>query len=221
MPLHIEKELNAMLDRGFSPELVEKLVACRQARWKARGHIDNEKREPLLWAALIPLLTPQQKDTLEAIQAGRRQIYPLLAKFAFHNGLLTGFQQHFSPEPLTSAFLELVNHQVLERTRLCPPYQRAKEENNTLSEQLRQELEDPAQNLWIELDLLWEDLEYGLALEAFHLGYRAAQHTLKAAVGHDAVTGMLHDILLTEYDLGVLRTSMEQERMDAAAPPEE
>ena len=47
MPLHIEKELNAMLDRGFSPELVEKLVACRQARWKARGHIDNEKREPL------------------------------------------------------------------------------------------------------------------------------------------------------------------------------
>ncbi len=28
MPLHIEKELNAMLDRGFSPELVEKLVAC-------------------------------------------------------------------------------------------------------------------------------------------------------------------------------------------------
>ena len=91
MPLHIEKELNAMLDRGFSPELVEKLVACRQARWKARGHIDNEKREPLLWAALIPLLTPQQKDTLEAIQAGRRQIYPLLAKFAFHNGLLTGF----------------------------------------------------------------------------------------------------------------------------------
>ena len=46
MPLHIEKELNAMLDRGFSPELVEKLVACRQARWKARGHIDNEKREP-------------------------------------------------------------------------------------------------------------------------------------------------------------------------------
>ena len=62
---------------------------------------------------------------------------------------------------------------------------------------------------------------YGLALEAFHLGYRAALHTLKAAVGHDAVTGMLHDILLTEYDLGVLRTSMEQERMDAAAPPEE
>lgn len=221
MPLHIEKELNAMLDRSFSPELVEKLVACRQARWKARGHIDNEKREPLLWAALTPLLTPQQKDTLEAIQAGRRQIYPLLAKFAFHNGLLTGFQQHFSPEPLTSAFLELVNHQVLERTHLCPPYQRAKEENNTLSEQLRQELEDPAQNLWIELDLLWEDLEYGLALEAFHLGYRAALHTLKAAVGHDAVTGMLHDILLTEYDLGVLRTSMEQERMDAAAPPEE
>ena len=86
---------------------------------------------------------------------------------------------------------------MLERTRLCPPYQRAKEENNTLSEQLRQELEDPAQNLWIELDLLWEDLEYGLALEAFHLGYRAALHTLKAAVGHDAVTGMLHDILLT------------------------
>ena len=66
MPLHIEKELNAMLDRSFSPELVEKLVACRQARWKARGHIDNEKREPLLWAALTPLLTPQQKDTLEA-----------------------------------------------------------------------------------------------------------------------------------------------------------
>ena len=114
-----------------------------------------------------------------------------------------------------------MNHQVLERTHLCPPYQRAKEENNTLSEQLRQELEDPAQNLWIELDLLWEDLEYGLALEAFHLGYRAALHTLKAAVGHDAVTGMLHDILLTEYDLGVLRTSMEQERIDAAAPPEE
>ena len=92
---------------------------------------------------------------------------------------------------------------------------------NTLSEQLRQELEAPAQNLWIELDLLWEDLEYGLALEAFHLGYRAALHTLKAAVGHDAVTGMLHDILLTEYDQGVLRTSLEQERMDAAAPPEE
>ena len=143
MPLHIEKELNAMLDRGFSPELVEKLVACRQARWKARGHIDNEKREPLLWAALIPLLTPQQKDTLEAIQAGRRQIYPLLAKFAFHNGLLTGFQQHFSPEPLTSAFLELVNHQVLERTHLCPPYQRAKEENNALSEQLARNWRTP------------------------------------------------------------------------------
>ena len=61
MPLHIEKELNAMLDRGFSPELVEKLVACRQARWKARGHIDNEKREPLLWAALTPLLTPSRR----------------------------------------------------------------------------------------------------------------------------------------------------------------
>ena len=62
---------------------------------------------------------------------------------------------------------------------------------------------------------------FGGGKEAFHLGYRAALHTLKAAVGHDAVTGMLHDILLTEYDLGVLRTSMEQERMDAAAPPEE
>ena len=62
---------------------------------------------------------------------------------------------------------------------------------------------------------------FGGGKEAFHLGYRAALHTLKAAVGHDAVTGMLHDILLTEYDLGVLRTSMEQERIDAAAPPEE
>lgn len=30
---------------------------------------------------------------------------------------------------------------------------------------------------------------------------------------------MLHDILLTEYDLGVLRTSMEQERMDARRAP--
>lgn len=221
MPLHIEKELNAMLDRSFSPELVEKLVACRQARWKARGHIDNEKQEPMLLAALVPLLTPQQKDTLDAIQTGRRQIHTPLAQFAFHNGLLTGFQQYFSPEPLPSAFLELVNHQVLERTRQYPPYQKAKEENNALSEQFRQELENPAQDLWEDLDLLWEDLEYGLALEAFHLGYRAALHTLNAAVGHEAVTGMLHDILLTEYDLGVLRTSMEQERIDAAAPPEE
>mgnify|MGYP000426480254 CR=1 FL=1 len=220
MPLHIEKELNAMLDRGFSPELVEKLVACRQARWKPGATSTTKSGNPCSGRP-DPAPDPPAEGHPGGHPGGRRQIYPLLAKFAFHNGLLTGFQQHFSPEPLTSAFLELVNHQVLERTRLCPPYQRAKEENNTLSEQLRQELEDPAQNLWIELDLLWEDLEYGLALEAFHLGYRAALHTLKAAVGHDAVTGMLHDILLTEYDLGVLRTSMEQERMDAAAPPEE
>ena len=74
MPLHIEKELNAMLDRGFSPELVEKLVACRQARWKARGHIDNEKREPLLWAALTPLLTPQQDVYKRQSQSRRQQV---------------------------------------------------------------------------------------------------------------------------------------------------
>ena len=46
MPLHIEKELNAMLDRGFSRSWWKKLVACRQARWKARGHIDNERGNP-------------------------------------------------------------------------------------------------------------------------------------------------------------------------------
>ena len=82
---------------------------------------------------------------------------------------------------------------------------------------------------WLRLDLTEQSPGlfdprgegFGGGKEAFHLGYRAALHTLKAAVGHDAVTGMLHDILLTEYDLGVLRTSMEQERMDAAAPPEE
>ncbi len=46
MPLHIEKELNAMLDRGFSPELVEKLVACRQARWKAGATSTTKSGNP-------------------------------------------------------------------------------------------------------------------------------------------------------------------------------
>ena len=102
---------------------------------------------------------------------------------------------------------------VLDQTVHCTGYTWACQQATDLFDTVYDQLPDQtAQDQWTDLDLVWEDREYILALDAFHLGYRAALRILGNCFGLDASISMLPQVLLTEHDLGVLMTSQEQER---------
>lgn len=119
----------------------------------------------------------------------------------------------FSNEPLTTPLPGLVTQKVLDQTVHCTGYTWACQQATDLFDTVYDQLPDQtAQDQWTDLDLVWEDREYILALDAFHLGYRAALRILGNCFGLDASISMLPQVLLTEHDLGVLMTSQEQER---------
>ena len=189
LSLLIDPELDRMKQAIFTEELLTKLLSCSQKTLDAQGSTVPPEEAQAARAALENRLTPQQKQILAALEEKHRDILRRLLPFAVQQGLCAGFQQYFSNDPLTTPLPGLVTQKVLDQTVHCT-----------------------GQDQWTDLDLVWEDREYILALDAFHLGYRAALRILGNCFGLDASISMLPQVLLTEHDLGVLMTSQEQER---------
>lgn len=211
MSLHLENELSVMAQQLFTEELLDKLLNNNREKSLARdgGAYDWDYHGAL--EALSPILTTQQKDTLAKMETARRVSLQHLMVFSFHTGLYTGFQQYLSTAPLTGPYLGLVEHAVLEHAPSYPDYDTSRQQAKSLFEAVHDQLEGSAQDHWITLDLFWDDQEFGLALEAFHLGYRAALRSLRVSQGALSTADLLPKILLTEHDLGIVQTSQEKE----------
>ena len=213
MSLLIDHELDRMKQAIFTEELLTKLLSCSQKTLDAQGSTVPPEEAQAARAALEDLLTPQQKQILADLEEKHRDILRRLLPFAVQQGLCTGFQQYFSNDPLTTPLPGLVTQKVLDQTVHCTGYTWACQQATDLFDTVYDQLPDQtAQDQWTDLDLVWEDREYILALDAFHLGYRAALRILGNCFGLDASISMLPQVLLTEHDLGVLMTSQEQER---------
>lgn len=213
MSLLIDPELDRMKQAIFTEELLTKLLSCSQKTLDAQGGTVPPEEAQAARAALEDLLTPQQKQILADLEEKHRDILRRLLPFAVQQGLCTGFQQYFSNDPLTTPLPGLVTQKVLDQTAHCTGYTWARHQATDLFDTVYDQLPDQtAQDQWTDLDLVWEDREYILALDAFHLGYRAALRILGNCFGLDASLSMLPQVLLTEHDLGVLMTSQEQER---------
>lgn len=180
--MNVDAELDRMKQAIFTEELLTKLLSCSQKTLDAQGSTVPPEEAQAARAALEDLLTPQQKQILADLEEKHRDILRRLLPFAVQQGLCTGY------------------------TWAC---QQATDLFDTVYDQLP---DQTAQDQWTDLDLVWEDREYILALDAFHLGYRAALRILGNCFGLDASISMLPQVLLTEHDLGVLMTSQEQER---------
>lgn len=217
--MNVDAELDRMKQAIFTEDLLTKLLSCSQKTLDAQGSTVPPEEAQAARAALEDLLTPQQKQILAALEEKHRDILRRLLPFAVQQGLCTGFQQYFSNEPLTTPLPGLVTQKVLDQTVHCTGYTWACQQATDLFDTVYDQLPDQtAQDQWTDLDLVWEDREYILALDAFHLGYRAALRILGNCFGLDASISMLPQVLLTEHDLGVLMTSQEQERRPACRP---
>ena len=196
--MNVDAELDRMKQAIFTEELLTKLLSCSQKTLDAQG-------------STVP---PEEAQAAPAaLEEKHRDILRRLLPFAVQQGLCAGFQQYFSNDPLTTPLPGLVTQKVLDQTVHCTGYTWACQQATDLFDTVYDQLPDQtAQDQWTDLDLVWEDREYILALDAFHLGYRAALRILGNCFGLDASISMLPQVLLTEHDLGVLMTSQEQER---------
>lgn len=213
--MNIDAELDRMKQAIFTEDLLTALLSCCEKTLNTEGSTVPPEAVQAARTALEGLLTPQQKQILADLKEKHMDIFRRLLPFATQQGLCTGFQQYFSNAPLATPLPGLVTKKVLDQTTHCTGYSWARQQAEDLFQTVYDQLPDQtARDQWTDLDLVWEDREYILALDAFHLGYRAALRILENCFGLDANISMLPQILLTEHDLGILMTSQEQERQN-------
>lgn len=172
------------------------------------------------YAKLLPLLTEEQKMSLEQMEQAyiRRQNYA--AQYGFKSGIFGAFRQFFGYSKANDGgFDDLVYQDLL----MQPGVQRHNENYanielcNEIDRAIMDALSEENKEHMVSIACAWQQRVYSAAFDGFYCGYRAAYDLMEDLMPLVKVQNM-DKILTMEYHMGYIKPYSEVERLrDMAA----
>ncbi len=173
-----EFTLHSIARSIFTDELLDSFLAEDQKTVDQRDPFLQDQVYQEKKAALAEALTPAQAAKLTAMEALHRDALRALSEFSVFSGLYTGFQRVLTDGSDQDLFLSSAAHDALDNPRLCPAYSKKHQEAENLFRPLRGDLPEPARTLLADVEIVWADRVYGVALQGFRLGLLGALRAL-------------------------------------------
>ena len=190
------------------------------ALYDTKDYGDTEPDCQTGYAKLLPLLTEEQKMSLEQMEQAyiRRRNYA--AQYGFKCGIFGAFRQYFGCSKANDGgFDDLVYQDLL----MQPGMQRHNENYasielcNEIDRAIMDALSEENQEHMVSIACAWQQRVYSAAFDGFYCGYRAAYDLMEDLMPLVKVQNM-DKILTMEYHMGYIKPYSEVERLrDMAA----
>ena len=190
------------------------------ALYETKDYGDTEPDCQTGYAKLLPLLTEEQKMSLEQMEQAyiRRRNYAAI--YGFKCGLFGAFRQYFgASRALDGGFQDLVCDDLLTQ----PTMQRHHENYanielcNEIDRAIMDTLSEEDQEHMVSIACAWQQRVYSAAFDGFYCGYRAA-YDLMESINPLVKVQNMDKILTMEYRMGYIKPYSEVERLrDMAA----
>lgn len=187
--------------------------------YDAKDYGDTEPDCRAGYEHLLPLLTEEQKMSLEQMEKAYIQRRSYAAEYGFKCGLFGAFRQFFgAASAKDGGFQDLVADDLL----MQPKMQRHQENyaNIELCNQIEKSIMDTlceeTKEHMVSVVCAWQQRVYSAAFDGFYCGYRAA-YDLMEAINPLVKVQNMDKILTTEYHLGYIKPYGEVERLQDMA----
>ena len=214
--MKVKDLIAGMEGRAMDPQFQKDICAL----YDTKDYGDTEPDCQTGYAKLLPLLTEEQKMSLEQMEQAyiRRRNYA--AQYGFKCGIFGAFRQFFGYSKANDGgFDDLVfqdllmqpgmqqHHENYENIELCNKIDRAI--MDALSEENKEHM--------VSIACAWQQRVYSAAFDGFYCGYRAAYDLMEDLMPLVKIQNM-DKILTMEYHMGYIKPYSEVERLrDMAA----
>lgn len=168
---------------------------------------------------LLPLLTEEQKMSLEQMERTYIKRRDYAAIYGFKCGLYGAFRQYFgASRALDGGFQDLVCDDLLTQ----PGMQRHHEHYanielcNEIDRAIMDTLSEEDQEYMVSIACAWQQRVYSAAFDGFYCGYRAA-YDLMESINPLVKVQNMEKILTMEYHMGYIKPYSEVERLQDMA----
>lgn len=212
--MNVKNELKALAERMFNDELLGTLLEAYQQEANEDGYGIVEKEYSEGTEALSTILNEEQKTALIKMEKLCEENIRYGVKFGFASGVFAGFQQFFVEETTKQPFEDFIDNEILKKPNIKKHggYYQRRCELNDINTALEEQLDTDNREHLISVYSAWDNRLYGVLRHSFYMGYRYAIEIINHVKPLSASMNMIDKILLTEYELGFIRTLSEQEQ---------
>lgn len=212
--MNVKNELKALAERMFNDELLGTLLEAFQQEANEDGYGIVEKEYSEGTEALSTILNEEQKTALIKMEKLCEENIRYGVKFGFASGVFAGFQQFFVEETTKQPFEDFIDNEILKEPNIKKHggYYQRRCELNDINTALEEQLDTDNREHLISVYSAWDNRLYGVLRHSFYMGYRYAIEIINHVKPLSASMNMIDKILLTEYELGFIRTLSEQEQ---------
>lgn len=212
--MNVKNELKALAERMFNDELLGTLLEAYQQEANEDGYGIVEKEYSEGTEALSTILNEEQKTALIKMEKLCEENIRYGVKFGFASGVFAGFQQFFVEETTKQPFEDFIDNEILKEPNIKKHggYYQRRCELNDINTALEEQLDIDNREHLISVYSAWDNRLYGVLRHSFYMGYRYAIEIINHVKPLSASMNMIDKILLTEYELGFIRTLSEQEQ---------
>lgn len=212
--MNVKNELKALAERMFNDELLGTLLEAYQQEANEDGYGIVEKEYSEGTEALSTILNEEQKTALIKMEKLCEENIRYGVKFGFASGVFAGFQQFFVEETTKQPFEDFIDNEILKEPNIKKHggYYQRRCELNDINTALEEQLDTDNREHLISVYSAWDNRLYGVLRHSFYLGYRYAISVIDNVKPLSVSLDMTGKILLTEYELGFIRTLSEQEQ---------
>lgn len=207
--------LFGMESRSMDDKYLEDICALYDA--KDCGNTEPDCQEG--YRHVLPLLTSDQKMSLEKLEQAFTNRRAYAAKYGFKCGLFGAFRQYFGASDAQDAGFQ----NFLCDDLLTQPGMQRHQENyadvelcNQLEQTILDDLSEEDQEHVVSITCAWQQRVYSAAHDGFYCGFRAAYDIIEAIVPMARIRNM-DKILTTEYLMGYIQPYSEVERQQNMA----
>ena len=212
--MNVKNELKALAERMFNDELLDTLLEAYRQEADEDGYVIVEKEYSEGTEALSTILNEEQKTALIKMEKLCEENIRYGVKFGFASGVFAGFQQFFVEETTKQPFENFIDNEILKEPNIKKHggYYQRRCELNDINTALEEQLDTDNREHLISVYSAWDNRLYGVLRHSFYMGYRYAIEIINHVKPLSASINMNDKILLTEYELGFIRTLSEQEQ---------
>ncbi len=216
--MNIKNELEAMNERMFTDELLDKILAAHRNELVNTGFETGEQSCAEAERALAAMLTEGQRKRLAEVEAAHLDSLKYALKFSFTRGVYVGFNQYFADDEDADKrpFEQFVGEAILrdpETQRYSVYYEKRKHVNELLAD-LHGQLGETADEQLTSAEIAWDDGACGTLRYAFYMGYRYALSIIEEVAPLGGTLDLIGKTLMTEHELGFTQTRLEQEQRE-------
>ena len=201
--MNIRVLLCGMEDRAMDSQFQKDICAL----YNLKDFGDTEPDCDMGYRHLLPLLTVDQKTSLEKMEQAYIQRRTYAAKYGFMCGLFGAFRQFFGVSGVQDAgFQDLLCDDLLTQ----PKMQRHQENYadielcNQLEQSIMDTLSEEEREHMVSITCAWQQRVYSAAHDGFYCGFQAAYDIMEAIVPMARIQNM-GKILATGYVMGYVQ----------------